>query len=308
MPLPEAFTRLARDVNNWGRWGADDEVGTLNLITPEVVQRAAASVRKGAVFPLALPLSHEGPQTGAVPGRINPIHLMTHVNTPYTKDPQGVCASDDSVAMGLQAGTHWDALAHVSYDGRVYNGHGADSIDEAGATRLGIHNVGGLVSRGVLLDVARTKGVERLEGGHAIGPSDLDEAAEAAGVSIMTGDVVLIRTGHIQLLRDGDRNAYAYPSPGPGLEAVRWFHTHHVAAAATDTYAFEVLPGEIDELFLPVHMLDLVELGMIQGQNFWLEDLASDCAADGRYTFLLEATPEPFVAAVGAPVAPVAIK
>jgi len=308
VPLPEVFIDLAREVNNWGRWGDDDERGTLNLVTPEAVQRAAESVRKGVAFPLALALSADGPQTGAIPGRINPIHLMTQVHTPYTKDPQGVRASDDSVAMGLQAGTHWDSLAHVSYDGRVYNGFGAKAIDESGASRLGIQNVRSLVSRGVLLDVARTKGVERLEPGYVVRMSDLEAAVETARTRILPGDVVLIRTGHIQLFAQGDRDAYGYPSPGPGIEAVRWFRAHDIAAAATDTFGFEVLPCEREDLFLPVHMLDLVEMGMIQGQNFWLEDLAEDCAADGRYTFLLEATPEPFVGAVGAPVAPVAVK
>lgn len=301
MPLPAEFTDLAREVNNWGRWGDGDELGTLNLITPEVVARAAACVRDGRTFPLALPLSADGPQIGAVPGRINPVHLMTQVNTSYGE----VCASDDAVAMGLQCATHWDALTHVSYHGRIYNGFGAASVTEAGAERCGIERVRSLVSRGVLLDVARAKGVDRLEPGYAITSEDLDVAAAEA---VEPGDVVLIRTGHIRVLHEGDKQAYGYPSPGPGLDAVRWFHRHGVAAVATDTYAFEVMPGEIEGLFLPVHALDLVEMGMLQGQNFDLEALAADCADDGRYTFLLEATPEPFVAAVGAPVAPIAIK
>ena len=308
MPPPEVFADLAREVNNWGRWGDADELGTLNLIDDEAIKRGAASVRSGVAFPLALPLSAQGPQTGAVPGRINPIHLMTQVNTPYTQVPWGVRASDDTVAMGLQAGTHWDSLAHVSYDGRVYNGFGADVVTDAGASKLAIHNVRTLVTRGVLLDVARTKGVERLEPGYVVRMSDLEAAVETARTRILPGDVVLIRTGHVQVFAAGDRNSYGYPTPGPGLEAVRWFRAHDIAAAATDTYGFEVLPGEHEDLFLPVHMLDLVEMGMIQGQNFWLEDLAAHCASDGQYTFLLEATPEPFVNAVGAPVAPVAIK
>lgn len=308
MTLPAVFYDLAREVNNWGRWGDDDELGTLNLITPDVIQRGVSSVRRGIAFPLALPLSKDGPQTGTTPGRINPIHLMTLVHTPFTRNPRGVRASDDSVAMGLQAGTHWDSLGHVSYDGRVYNGYGMAAIDESGASRLGIHNVRSLVSRGVLLDVARTKGVDRLEPGYVVRISDLEAAVETARTRIEPGDVVLIRTGHIQFFAEGDREAYGGASPGPGLEAVRWFRSHDIAAAATDTYAFEVLPREDPALFLPVHMLDLVEMGMIQGQNFWLEDLAADCASDGQYTFLLEATPEPFVGAVGAPVAPVAIK
>ncbi len=301
MALPQHFVDLAREVNNWGRWGDDDELGTLNLITPEVIHRAVGCVTRGKTFNLALPLSADGPQIGAIPGRINPIHLMTAVNTSFGE----VSASDDSVAMGLQCATHWDAFSHVSYRGVLYNGFPADSITEAGASRCSIERVGSLVSRGVLIDVARSKGVDRLGPGYAITGTDLDAACT---VKMLPGDIVLIRTGHIRYLDEGDKKAYGYPSPGVGIDAVRWFRKHDVAAVANDTITFEVLPGEIDGVFLPVHALDLVEMGMIQGQNFHLEALAADCASDGVYDFLLEATPEPFVGAVGAPVVPLAIK
>jgi kynurenine formamidase len=193
----------------------------------------------------------------------------------------------------------------VSYGGKIYNGYLADSITADGASRCGIEKVRSLVGRGVLIDVARAKDVERLEPGYKITPDDLDEACR---IDVEPGDIVLIRTGHMQLLGAGDKSAYGYPSPGPGMEAATWFHSHDVAAVATDTYAFEVLPAEIEGFFLPLHALDLVEMGMLQGQNFYLEELANECAADGVYDFFLEATPEPFVAAVGAPVAPIAIK
>lgn len=305
MALPQEFTDLAREVNNWGRWGDDDELGTLNLITPDVVRRAAACVRTGKAFSLGIPLREDGPQTGAVPGRINPIHRMTQVNSPFGKDADDIAFSDDVVEMGLQAATHWDALSHVSYGGRMYNGFPLDSITQEGAKRLSSDKVRTLVSRGILLDIPRAKGVERLDGGYAITSADLDEALRC---DVHTGDVILIRTGQMQLLDAGDKRGFGYPSPGPGMDAVRWFRAHDVAAVATDTLAFEVFPCEREDLFFPVHRLDLVEMGMTQGQNFRLEELAEDCAADGVYEFFLEATPEPFVAAVGAPVQPVAVK
>jgi kynurenine formamidase len=305
VPLPHEFVVLAREVNNWGRWGEDDELGTLNLITPEAVKRAAACVRTGKVFSLGLPLSEDGPQTGGVPGRINPVHRMTQVNTAFGSEPDDIAFSDDVVEMGLQAATHWDALSHVSYGGRMYNGFPVDSITEKGAARLSSDKVRTLVSRGVLIDVARAKGVDRLDGGYAITSADLDEALHA---EVMPGDIILIRTGQIQLLDAGDKRGFAYPSPGPGVDAVRWFRAHDVAAVATDTIAFEVFPCEREDVFFPVHRLDLVEMGLTQGQNFHLEELAADCADDGFFEFLLEATPEPFVAAVGAPVQPVAVK
>ncbi|HEY6414857.1 MAG TPA: hypothetical protein VIX41_01425, partial [Acidimicrobiales bacterium] len=162
MALPDEFHELAGKVNNWGRWGDDDELGTLNLITPEVVRGAAGLVRHGKVFSLALPLGPDGPQIGALPGRLNPLRTMLTVNHPIF-DPEGFRTSDDIVVMGLQAATHWDALAHASYLGRIYNGHPIESLTEAGAAKCGIANAGRLVSRGILLDVARAKGVERLD-------------------------------------------------------------------------------------------------------------------------------------------------
>lgn len=308
MALPAEFHELAARVNNWKRWGPEDEIGTLNLVTAEAVRRGAACVRTGARFSLALPLTASGPQTGAVPGRSNPIRTMIAVNRPLSRDPAGARSSDDVVFMGLQAATHWDALAHVSYDGRMYNGFDPDTIDERGAERCGIDKAGTLVGRGVLLDVARAKNVDRLDGGYAITPEDLDAASALAGARIEPGDVLLIRTGQMQLMKARRLVDYGNPSPGLGMASVVWFRERDVAAVATDNLTFEVYPGERDDVAFPVHLLDLVEMGLTQGQNFDLEALAADCAGDGVYTFLIEASPLPFVRGLGSPVVPVAIK
>jgi kynurenine formamidase len=307
MALPPEFHELAKKVNNWGRWGVDDERGTLNLITPDVVRRGIACARTGTTFLLAIPLSEDGPQTGAIPGRTNPARTMTAINKPLV-DPSGHCYSDDVVSMGLQAGTHWDSLVHVSYDGRLWNGFDATTVDDRGAARAGIDKVGVLAGRGILLDVARAKRVERLDGGYGITPDDLDAAASIAGLSIGSGDILLVRTGHMQLLKTGERKAYGNPSPGLTLATSLWFHERDVAAVATDTLTFEVFPSERKDALVPVHLLNITEMGLTQGQNFDLEQLSADCAADGVYEFFLTATPEPFVRGLGGPVAPVAIK
>ena len=308
MPLPAAFSELARQVNNWGRWGDDDERGTLNLITDDVVRRAAACVRTGRTFQLGLTLSPNGPQAGLIPGRINPQHLMIAIHTPSAGDPDGICANDDVYYLPTQAATHWDSLAHVSYGGRMWNNIAADSVDVTGARRAGIDKAGPVVSRGVLLDVARAKGVERLEAGYAITADDLDEAEAAANLMVEPGDIVLVRTGHLQVFRSGDRVAYAFPSPGLSLQTVPWLYARDVAAVATDNLTLEVVPSEQDDAALPVHLLHLVEMGLLQGQNFDLEALAEDCASDGVYEFLLSATPERFSRGLGSPVNPVAVK
>ncbi|MEZ0093945.1 cyclase family protein [Streptacidiphilus sp. EB129] len=305
----DEFRSIAKHVNNWGRWGAHDEIGTLNLITPEVVRAAAATVRTGRRFALGLPLQQFGVQTGLIPGRVNPLHTMVALNWEMF-GPGAIATSDDVVTMGLQAGTHWDGLGHVSHGNRLYNNRPADATITAheGATYAGMEKIPPLLSRGVLLDVARARGVRRLAGDHAVTPEDLEAAEELAGVRVGAGDVVLVRTGQIQHYLGGDRDAYAFPSPGLSYRTPEWFHARDVAAVANDTLTFEIFPPEVDGMYLPVHALHLVEMGMMQGQNWNLEALAADCAEDGSYAFLLSAPPEPFTGGVGAPVAPVAVK
>jgi kynurenine formamidase len=308
MALPEHLQQLAAKVSNTGRWGPDDQRGTLNLIDAAAVMRGAASVRQGRPFSLAIPFDEDGPQTGAVPGRENPRRTMLAVNTPYTGDPTDFCTSDDAVSMGVQAATHWDALAHVSYEGRMYNGIEASMVDEQGAARLGIENYGPVVSRGILADVARVHGVDHFDDGHAVTGDDLDAAMVQAGVTPEPGDILLVRTGQMQFLRQGDRARFSHPSPGLSTQSVEWLRDHDIAAVATDTLVFEVWPCEDPAVLLPVHLLHLVDMGLPQGQLWALDDLAADCAADGQHDFLLCATPLPLTRSVGGPVAPTAVK
>jgi kynurenine formamidase len=308
MSLPEHLRALGAEVSNWGRWGDQDELGTLNLIDGVAVQRGIAAARTGDRIPLAIRLDANGPQLGTIPGRINPLHTMVAINTAYTGDSGDFCCSDDVLTLGLQAGTHWDALAHVSYEGRLYNGIDASVIDERGAGRLGIENFGPVVTRGLLADVARVHGLDHFDDGHAITGDDLDAAVDRAGVTVEPGDVLLVRTGQMHWLRQGDRERFANPSPGLSTRSVEWLRDHDVAAVATDTLVFEVWPPEDPAVLLPVHLLHLVDMGMPQGQLWALDDLAADCAADGQHDVLLCATPLPLTRSVGGAVAPTAVK
>ena len=312
-----AFDAMATRVRNWGRWGNDDVRGTLNLIDAAARLRAAASVRSGEVCSLSLPLSAaEGIQMGFIKGRQNPQMTMTRINVAEDMAPDGPRFNEDLVTFSMQCATHLDGLAHVSVDGHLYNGFPADEIDELGSARLGIHHIGPVVTRGVLLDVALALGVERLPGEHQISVEDLDKAVELSGVRLEPGDAVLIRTGHMQHLApgrpldDSARNllAYSWPSPGLTIATAGWFHDHDVALVATDTMVFEAYPCENEEDFLPVHVLHLIEMGMTQGQNWMLEDLARAAARDGRYAFLLDASPLRFTGAVGSAVTPIALR
>ncbi len=310
MPLTDDLRQLARRVSNWGRWGRDDQLGTLNLITPDAVRRGAAAVRTGEAFSLAIPFDQTGPQWDAnnMPDRVNPELKTYAVNVAFTGDPADFTTTDDSFRMGSQAATHLDALAHVGYEGKLWNDTPNSVVTDAGTAKLGIEHDGAIATRGVLVDIARLKGVDHFEENYAITGDDLEAAVTLGGVTVEPGDAVLVRTGHMHYLRLGDRLKYSMPAPGLSTKSIEWIRDHDIALVATDTITYEVYPCEDPKVFMPVHMIQLRDMGLAQGQNFHLDDLAAACAADGRIDFLLVATPLPLTGAAGAPVAPTAIR
>src|SRR5262249_30918925 len=213
-------------------------------------------------------------------------HYMSAVAQPLgPANGLGFCYSDDVVHMPLQCATQWDALAHVHYGGQIYNGFRADEvITPNGASRGSIDKAAhdGIVSRGVLLDVARQRGVERLAADAVIGPADLDAAARAANVEPGPGDVLLVRTGHIRVFtEDGDRARFSGAQPGLGMACAEWLRERDIAAVCADNVAVEALPGEVPGLAIPLHMLCIRDMGMLFGEMLDLEVLARDCAEDG---------------------------
>lgn len=317
MPLPEHLEAVRAKVSNWGRWGEDDQAGTGNLLTPEAARRGAASVRSGRRFSLALELGPGGPQIGQPARRINAQLSMSTVNERDEGVPGVWLASDDRVTMSTAAGTHVDALSHITYDGLMYNGFPASNVSQAGAATCGIETMPPIVSRALLLDVAGVHGVDGLDlvdPGYAITGDDLDAAVTQAGVTVQPGDVVLVRTGEMRYFLAGRRERYAvgadFHFPGLSIHSVEWMHSHDVAAAFTDTYAYEVFPPHSPDWSdtLAVHMLHLRDMGLIQGQNWNFEELATDCGADGQYDMLLLAAPEPITGATSSPVNPIAVK
>jgi kynurenine formamidase len=312
----ERLRELALSVRNWGRWGPDDEIGTLNFITPEAIARASRLVTAGKVFALGIPLSRQGPQSGTRQ-RFNPIHAMFRDggDRPRTdaevEAMQGYGGSDDWIVMPLQCATQWDSLAHIFYEGKMYNGFDADLVTSSGAARNSIDKTTDkIVGRGVLLDVARHKGVRALEPGYAITVDDLEATAAAEHVTVDPGDILLIRTGHMSryLDRDDWRNFDLDPFPGVSVFTAPWMHARQIAAVASDNYAVEVRPSELPAFRNPFHVVAIPNMGLTLGEIFFLEDLAADCAADGRYAFLLVAPPLPVVHAVGTPINPYALK
>lgn len=307
------FDRLAEKLRNWGRWGDADQRGTLNHIGPETLKTAAATVQSGKLFNLGLNFDRNGPQPGTG-GRFNPKLYATDLFTPLNPAHPSARYSDDVIHMPLQAATQWDALGHVHYDGVLYNNCKAcDTLSTKGAARLGIEHLAtpGIMSRGVLLDILRLKRTDRLPVDYAITIDDLDAACEAQGVTMMKGDVVLIRTGHIQRFTvEGDRAAFAGVQPGLSPVCAEWVHEHSLAAVCADNLGVEILSPEglTSEMPLAFHMLCLRDMGCPLGEMFNLDALAADCAADGRYSFLLSAPPIPFTNGFGSPVNPLALK
>lgn len=305
---------LARKYRNWGAWGSDDELGSMNYITADKVAAAAALVRRGKVFSLALPLDSEGPMTGSF-GRINPVHVMLQdggdIETGAQNHLPTLRYTDDAVYLVLQSSTQWDALSHIYHDGQMYNGHGTDAVTSVGARKNSITNIKDrAVGRGVLLDIARFKGKRWLDTSEPISADDLAGCAEKQGVEVREGDFVLVRTGQLLERREaGSWGDFAGgPAPGLAISAADFFCPRHVAAVATDTWGTEVLPNETPDVFQPLHIIMLVNAGIHLGEMWDMEELAADCADDGVYEFMLVAPPLTVTGAVGSPVNPQAIK
>ena len=310
----EEVLEVATRCNNWGRWGDEDQLGTVNLIDAACVRDAAALVRTGKVISCALPYDANGPQSGAA-GRVNPIHVMLHdgadvaVNAP---NPRKVLRSaDDAVYMPLQCGTQWDALSHIFHDGKMYNGYPAELVTSSGAAKNGIQNYRDkIVTRGILLDMARYRGVDWLEPGDGISGQDLAECAESVGITPRPGDALLVRTGMMARVRANESwGGYAGgDAPGIALSGAEWLCQNDIAIVATDTWGMEVRPNQTEDIYQPLHIVLIVNAGMLIGEIFDLEELAADCAADGVYEFMFAAPPLPFTNAVGSPLNPLAIK
>ena len=290
-----------RDLSNRGRWGADDELGTLNLITPEHRIRAARLVTEG----ISVSLSHDYIKERA-----------EDATSPWGHEilgsPSAAFLSDRyTIAYHGYAHSHMDALCHNSSGGLMYNGISRETVDSVaggdGCQRLGITNAKqGVVTRGVLIDVARLKGVDYLEPGTPIYVEDLEAWERQAGVRVGPGDVLLVRAG--RWARRAEEGAWATGRLGAGLDVsvAPWLRERGVAMLGSD-YINDVVPSGVEGIALPVHLVTLVTMGMWLFDNLDLEAVADVAAEQGRWEFLLVAAPLAVPGGTGAPLNPVAI-
>ena len=289
-----------QELSNWGRWGDDDQKGTLNLITPEKRRQAADQVREGVSVSLARtvekleamdnprPFGHQMLNTGDAPGA-------------------GQFVSDEySVAYHGYAHTHMDSLAHMSYQGKSYNGFDMVKVVAAGTPHLEVTNFKeGIFTKGVLMDIPRLKGVEWLEPGTPIYPEDLAAWEEESGVKVEPGDVVFIYTGRWKR-RDTEGDwAASDKSAGLYASAAKWLHEKDIAMLGSDA-ASDVMPSGIDGVNQPIHQLILVAMGTPIFDNCDLEALATECRRLNRWEFLLTAAPIPVGGGTGSPLNPIA--
>ncbi len=312
--MADMIRDAVKKYRNWGKWGPDDELGTLNYITPEKIRQSAQLVKRGVTYSLAIPLDTAGPQINQ-PRRFNPIHRMILTGPDFTtgafKRPGNVGFADDMIIMPLQCATQWDALSHCFLDGQLYNGYDANLVSSTGAAKNGMEKMARfIVTRGVLLDLPRVKGVEWLEPGYAITTADLDAACKAQKITVGTGDALIIRTGQMtQCRKRGGWGDYAGgDAPGLSFHTAGWIHEHQIAAVATDTWGMEVRPNEIPNSYQPLHQILIPTMGLLVGEIFELDGLAEDCARDQVYEFQFVAPPLPITGAVGSPINPLAIK
>jgi kynurenine formamidase len=293
---------------NWGRWGAYDERGAANLLTPDAVLSALSLPRRGVIYQLGQPIQPSGqPRSAGGIGNqiISPIHLwmrtgLDHIAAPLA--PERTDFTVDFIACSVHgATTHIDALGHSVFERQLYNGFDADTSTSAGMARCGIDKTGPLVCRGVLLDVAAAKEVEALPSDYAIDVADLELTMERQGIEVRAGDAVLIRTGMYSVF-ERDQVEYTRPHPGLGLEGAAFLAKRDVVLVGADNRAVEPLPyrGRADLL---VHRLLILEHGIYLIEFLFLEELA----AAAVYEFLLVAAPLRIAGGSGSPLSPFAI-
>lgn len=316
-PSRDAVLSYFRDLSNWGRWGAEDEIGTLNLITPEHRVRAAALVREGCVVPLGMDLDASAP---------DPLKRGTRIELEPITYAMGRMSAAREVLTLIPHGslTHLDSLGHIGWDGQFYNGFRAEEVlGPAGVRRLSIHQAkNGIVTRGVLLDIAGVRGVEWLEDGDGIYPEDVLAAEERQGVRLEPGDALLARTGYLSRALHAEDPHYG--GVGYHVSTLPLLHERGVALIGSDAlndmnpsgYAldgparpdvFDQLDLEIASLAFPVHAVALSAMGAWLLDHVVLDELAETCRRLDRWEFLLTVEPLRMVGSTGSHVNPLAV-
>ena len=304
------FERIFESVKNWGRWGSDDELGTLNYVTPEKVCEAARLVTSGRRVSMAIPINKvAGPDN---PSQASLLVVQGH-DVPV--DESKVRFGLDWLGMAAHGDchTHVDALCHISYDGLTYNGKPASEVlPSNGATSQDIaayHQ--GVVGRGVLLDIPRHRGVKWLEPGEAVTRAELEACRQAQEVALGEGDFLVFRTGHHRRRLELGPWDNGLPPAGEGkaglhVDTIPWMHELRIAAFLPDGDG-EAVPSVVDGVNYPIHPLQVAAMGMLVSDSLQFEDLAVACEQEGRFEFMVVGLPLRLPGGTGSPWNPIAI-
>jgi kynurenine formamidase len=301
----EDMENLFESVKNWGKWGVEDERGALNYITPEMIAGAATSVTSGESISCSL----EFP-TRPAPDNPRPAQHMMVVAGDACTHGEGIEAAMDYIGVAFHgmAVSHLDALCHVFVNQQMYNGFAASDVLSTGALRNSVMAAkDGVSGRGVLLDIPRHRGVEWLEINETIGADELSACAQAQGVTVGAGDILLISTG-----RDARRNVKGPWSPAEGLagldaSCVEWLYERQVALLGCDGVSDAIPSGDADGWPMPIHQCGIVAMGLHLLDNLRLDLLMEACSRHNRWTFFLLVAPLRVKRGTGSPVNPIAI-
>ncbi|GAC47829.1 cyclase family protein [Gordonia aichiensis] len=315
--VPELTELLDGAPSNWGKWGPEDEVGSLNYLTTDQVLAGAALIRRGALFTLQR-LIGDPAGDPVWPGRAPATTEMILDESHWDEGgdgpafPGGLHYADDKINAFLQGSTQYDALGHVWYGGQIWNGYDARTtvggLDKASVEPIAERGVAG---RAVLLDMARYRGVDYLGARETFDHTDLEKCAQAQGIEITPRDILIIRTNHLALFfEEGDKFYDDFCEPGLvySRELVEWFQEKEIPNLVTDTIANEITTDPHNGAALVLHNALMRNLGIAFTEICDLEKLADDCAQDGVYEFFYVAAPLKIHNASGAPVNPVVIK
>jgi kynurenine formamidase len=302
---PEDFVRLQKQLSNWNRWGAGDQMGAVNLITPQTRKAALHTVREGVSFSMA----RNAETKEAVDNPAPIVRKTTRVGRGQQPGSGGIGGTSDNFFISYHgyAHTHMDTLCHFLYDGKMYNGYSQDEVTEDGAAKNSIINFkNGIITRGVLMDMARHKGVDYLEPGTAIYPEDLEAWERKAGVKVGSGDVMIVRTG--RWARRDAKGPWSISGEGLAglhMSCARWLHARDVAILGGDG-AQDVLPSQVATASQPIHALVIVAMGMPIFDNCDLELVGREAEKRKRWEFLVTASPAAVPGATGSVLNPIA--
>jgi kynurenine formamidase len=296
------FEELMRSVSNWGRWGQEDDRGTLNLITPARIIAAARLVKSGRTVSMALDWNTEAGPDNPSPA----LHYMTQIGDCDPGEPQ---TNADFIGSNFhgKACSHIDALCHCDYRGRLFNGVPQSSVGSRGAKKGTIMTCAhGIVSRGVLLDIPRYRGIDWLEPGTAVEPAELKQVEAAQGLQVGSGDIVLIRNGHYKRRQTLGAWPPFFFAAGLHPSAMSWLHEREVAVLGADADS-DARPSPVEGMLSPIHALTLNGMGMPLLDNLQLEDVAAMCESERRWEFLCVVAPLRVPGGTGSPINPIAI-